>query len=194
MGGAEPDPAGERALLSASLDAARRAAVAALIGVPVALLREPLVSPDSSSLLGVIRHLTHLERWWFARTFAGLDVAIDHSGSFRHAGSSLGHTDTASTVLAQYDAECRRSRHITEHAGLNDVSARAAPDGRQVALRWVLVRMIEETNRRAGHADILRDLIDGATEPATAFKRTNLRHVRLEPEPGAGRRQDERGR
>jgi catechol 2,3-dioxygenase-like lactoylglutathione lyase family enzyme len=189
MGCAEPDVAPERILLSASLDAARRAAVAALIGVPVALLREPLVAPDSSSLLGVIHSLTHLERWWFAHTFAGLDVAIEPLGRHRRDRWSLGRSDTAWTVLAEYRAECRRSRHITEHAALDDVSARAAPDGQRVVLRWVLLRMIEETNRHTGEAEVLRHLIDGATTPASSFKRPNLRPVRLVREP-SGRRHE----
>jgi Protein of unknown function (DUF664) len=162
MGRAKPEIAGERAMLAASLDGARHAVVATLVGVPAALLREPLVSPDSS-LLGVIEHLTFLERLWFACTFAGLDVALDDPDDHPLIGWPLERSDTARSVLDQYRAECRRSRGIVERAGLDDGAARPTPSGREVVLRWVVLHMIEQTNRHAGHADVLRCLIDGAT-------------------------------
>lgn len=163
MGSGEPDPAGERALLAAFLDDARHAVITTLIGVPVALLREPLISPDSSSLLGVVRHLTHLERWWFAHTFAGLDVAIETGVDSPHGGWALDRSDTPWTVVGRYQDECQRSRRISEHAAMDDLARRPAPDGRRVVLRWVMLRMIEATNRHAGQADVLRHLIVGTT-------------------------------
>ena len=117
MGRADPEITGERDLLAASLDAARHAVVSRLVGVPVVLLHEPLVSPDSS-LLGVIKHLTLLERRWFAHTFAGLDVALGDTDDHRHVGWRLERSDTARTVVAQYRAECQRSREIVERAGV----------------------------------------------------------------------------
>jgi Protein of unknown function (DUF664) len=71
--------------------------------------------------------------------------------------------------VAQYRAECERSREIIDRAGLDEVAARPTPSGRKVVLRWVVLHMIEQTNRHAGHADVLRHLIDGATaaSPAT---------------------------
>jgi Protein of unknown function (DUF664) len=162
MGHAKPELAGERAALAASLDAARRAVVATLVGVPAPLLREPLVSPDSS-LLGVIKHLVLLERWWFAHTFAGLDVALQDSDDHPPVGWPLERSDTPRSVLDEYRAECRRSRGIVERAGLDDLAARPSPSGREVVLRMVVLHMIEQTNRHAGHADVLRCLIDGAT-------------------------------
>jgi hypothetical protein len=162
MGRDEPEITGERPLLAASLDAARQAAVETLIGVPVALLREPLVSPDGS-LLGVIKHLTLLERQWFAHTFAGLDVALEDTERHGNIGWWLERSDTARTVVAQYRAECQRSREIIERAGLDDVAARPTFSERVVVLRWVVLHMIEQTNRCVGRAHVLRHLIDGAT-------------------------------
>lgn len=162
MGCSDAEVAGERDMLATSLDAARHAVVSTLVGVPVVLLHEPLVSPDSS-LLGVIKHLTLLERGWFAHTFAGLDVGPVDTDSHGHVGWRLDHADTARTVVAQYHAECQRSREIVERAGLDDMASGRPPDGRVVVLRWVLLHMIEQTNRHAGHADVLRQLIDGAT-------------------------------
>ena len=162
MGRADPEITGERGLLTASLDAARHDVVSRLVGVPAVLLHEPLVSPDSS-LLGVIKHVTLLERGWFAHTFAGLDVALAGADDHRHVGWRLERSDTARNVVAQYHAECQRSRDIVERAALDEVASRRAPNGRQVVLRWVVLHMIEQTNRQVGHADVLRQLIDGAT-------------------------------
>ena len=144
MGRAKPELAGARAALAASL------------------LREPLVSPGSS-LLGVIKHLVLLERLWFAHTFAGLDVALEDPHDHPPIGWPLDHSDTPRSVLGQYRAECRRSRGILERAGLDDVSARPIAGAGEVVLRMVVLHMIEQTNRHAGHADVLRCLIDGAT-------------------------------
>ena len=82
MGHSDTEVAGERDVLVASLDDARHAVLAALTGVPVALLREPLIWPDGS-LLAIVKHLAHLERWWFAHTFAGLDMRFPRPGTIR---------------------------------------------------------------------------------------------------------------
>jgi hypothetical protein len=161
MSRAKPNTPGDRTLLTASLDGARRAVVATLVGIPDALLGEPLLSPGSS-LLGVIKHLTLLERLWFAHTFAGLDVVWDDTDDQPPIGWWLEPSDTARTVVAGYRAECQRSRELIEHAGLDDAAARSTPSGCEVVLRWVVLHMIEQTNRHAGHADVLRHLIEGA--------------------------------
>jgi Protein of unknown function (DUF664) len=152
--------AAERAVLGACLDDARAAVVSTLEAVPAALLREPLVSTEGS-LLAIVKHLAHLERWWFAHTFAGLDVVFPWSDEDPDADWRLDPSDTARRVLALYDAECRRSRRVVAAAGLDDVPARAPSAGSSVGLRGVLLRMIAETSRHAGHADVLRQLIDG---------------------------------
>jgi Protein of unknown function (DUF664) len=162
MARAELKTAGDRTLLIASLDSARRAVVETLVGVPAALLGEPLLSAGSS-LLGVIKHLTLLERQWFAHTFAGLDVAWQDTHDQPPIGWWLERADTAKSVVAGYRAECQRSRALIEPAGMDDVAARTTPSGREVVLRWVVLHMIEQTNRHAGHADVLRHLIEGAT-------------------------------
>jgi hypothetical protein len=147
MGDVDALAVGERDLLVASLERARHAVLGALSGVPVALLDEPLIWPDGS-LLAIVRHLATMERWWFAHTFAGLDV--------------MPPWDTASSVIAQYEDECRRSRTIIAGSGLDELAARPTPAGRVVVLRFVVLHMIDETSRHAGHADVLRQLIDGA--------------------------------
>ncbi len=154
MEAVEPAAAGERALLFASLERARETMLAKLVGVPVALLGEPIISSEANSLLAVVRHLTMLERWSFAYTFAGLDLTIDRD---RPSPAS-----SADRVLWQYRVECARSRRIAAGAELDDLAARPGPNGQPVVLRWVALHMIADTNRYVGHADVIRHLIDGA--------------------------------
>ena len=159
----------ERGLLVASLERAREAVLARLAGVPVVLLGEPLVSPHSS-LLGVVKDLTRLERWWLSHTFAGGPDAPDAVRP-PPIGSRLERSDTASTIIHDYHAECARGRSIIRHSALDDLAARPLAGGDRVTLRWILLHLIEETSRRAGHADVLRHLIDGTTTPSTATHR-----------------------
>jgi uncharacterized damage-inducible protein DinB len=152
--------AAERAVLMTFLDNARAAVVANLANVPSALLKEPLVS-SGGSLLGIVKHLAHLERWWFAYTFAGLDVEFPWTDDDPDADWRVERGETARGVLAVYHAECRRSRMIVAAATLDEVAARSDDSTHPKVLRWVLVHMIAETSRHAGHADLLRQLIDG---------------------------------
>ena len=184
MGHSDTEVAGERDVLVASLDDARHAVLAALTGVPVALLREPLIWPDGS-LLAIVKHLTHLERWWFAHTFAGLDMRFPRSKDHPRADWRLESSDTAWSIVALYRSACAQSRLITERAGLSDVAARRTADGEPVALRSVVLQMIGETSRHAGQADVLRQLIDGIAEspPCTARDQRGRDHVPRLPNP-----------
>ena len=94
-------------------------------------------------------------------TFAGLDVEFPWTDDDPDADWRLERGETARSVLAGYHAECRRSRMIVATAALDDVAARSDESTDPKALRWVLLHMIAETSRHAGHADVLRQLIDG---------------------------------
>jgi hypothetical protein len=181
----DPEAAGERDILAASLDDARHAVVANMTDVPVALLREPLLWPHGS-LLAIVKHLTTLERWWFAHTFAGLDMAHPWSAGTSPEEWRLERSDTAWAVMARYHGACKRSRLIAERAALDQVAARAATPGHPVALRWIMLHMIEETNRHAGHADVLRQLIDGTNgSPPCAGRHHRDGEVRRLPDSQA---------
>ena len=117
-------------------------------------------TPSRTSLLGLVKHLAYVERSWFQRTFAGRNVHVpwragDPGGDFR-----IESDDTIMGAVAFYRAEVERSRAITAAASLDDVARN--PD-RPHTLRRILIHMIEETARHNGHADILRELTDGAT-------------------------------
>jgi hypothetical protein len=136
------------------LDYLRAAVAAKAEGVPEAQARVPGV-PSGTNLLGLIKHLTYVERHWLL----GRDVA-DWKATF-HLDSS----DTAETIVAAYrETIAEANKEIASWDDLAGAGPRSAKRGRPApSRRWTLTHLIEETARHAGHADILRELIDGAT-------------------------------
>jgi len=121
-------------------------------------------APTANSLLGLINHLTYVEHWWFHECFMGNEPELpDIFGDDRDADFTPPPEQTIAWTLDRYRAECARSNELTKLAGsLDQVAAHPKFEERGVTLRWILVHMIEETARHAGHADITRELIDGA--------------------------------
>jgi hypothetical protein len=127
-----------------------------------------LLTPSGLSPLGVVKHLTLVERHWFRELFAGEAVeATDTDGGGGDDGSStfaVEPGDTVEAVLADYRAETEHGRRITAAtASLDQLSALASDLRGHVSLRWTLVHLIEETARHAGHLDLMRESLDGAT-------------------------------
>jgi hypothetical protein len=152
--------ANERELLTGFLDWYR-----AVAGNKVRDLSLPdatrVQTPTGLSPLGVIAHLAAVEVGWFAESFAGepVDPMWEAHGSFQ-----LTADDTVQAVLDEYRASCARSRRIVDAApSLDALSVEAHEVWGQVSLRWILVHMIEETARHAGHLDLMREAIDGST-------------------------------
>lgn len=144
---------GEKDVLLGFLDHLRTAVAAKAEDVPEPQVRTAGV-PSGTSLLGLVRHLAHVERF----NFLGEDVA-DWPGTFQPRSN-----ETVASVLADYrDAIDRANAAIEACTDLTEPVARPTRAGRPPSMRWVLVHMIEETGRHAGHADILRELIDGST-------------------------------
>jgi uncharacterized damage-inducible protein DinB len=117
--------------------------------------RRPLVQ-SGTSLLGLIKHLTSVEIVWFQHSFAGLDVIVP--------SDDLDPDDRIHSVVSAYRAAHRRSNEIIDACDdIERLCARPLTTPEPLSLRWVLVHMVEETARHAGHADILREQIDGVT-------------------------------
>lgn len=160
----EPSLTGsERDTLGAFLDFHRATLAWKCDGVPPDRLRERTVPPSTLSLLGLVRHLTDVERGWFRVCLAGEDVvpyywsADDRDGDF----DNVDHADVAD-AFARWEAECESSRRIVASFGsLDDLASEV--DKEPVTVRWVLVHLIEEYARHNGHADLLRERIDGQT-------------------------------
>lgn len=147
----------EIATLSAFLDYLREAVAAKLAGVGEEAARRPGVA-SGTSLLWLVTHLTAVEHNWFVWAYEGVGEAAADDTVPPPAEA------TVEEVLARYRAAVRRSRETVvrfpdpERPGVRSLRETAPP-----SMRWTLVHMIEETARHAGHADILREQLDGAT-------------------------------
>jgi uncharacterized damage-inducible protein DinB len=121
-------------------------------------------TPTGLSPLGVVKHLGWVERGWFREIFAGEDVeTIDWEGD-NSAEFAIGTEDTVDSILAFYRTEVDHSRRVVaESPSLDALSAKATKFREHVSLRWILVHMLEETARHAGHLDLMRETIDGKT-------------------------------
>jgi uncharacterized damage-inducible protein DinB len=142
------------------LDANRAVIGWKLEGVPEVDARRQMV-PSGTSLLGVVKHLAYVERWWFQVVLAGVEAEFPWTAEDPDADLRPEEGDTVESITALYRDECARSREVL--AGIDDPAAlRPLGDG-EVSVRRVLIHMVEETARHAGHLDILREQIDGAT-------------------------------
>jgi uncharacterized damage-inducible protein DinB len=129
-------------------------------------LRRRSVPPSTMSLLGLIRHMTDVERGWFQQVFLGEDVPDlyptpdDPDGDF----NGVGDADVADAFRA-FEAECEASRQAVAAASDLDVLSKqgSSRTGELFSLRWVVTHMIEEYARHNGHADLLRETVDGTT-------------------------------
>jgi len=156
----EPVPSNdgdERDTALAFLSFARSCVLKKVDGLDEVQLRRRLVVSDTT-LLGLVQHLTDAERYWFGYTLAGdlryADVDFD---------MVVVQDRSADQVIAGYRTAIAESdAHIGAADGLDVRTANAVNDEPRT-LRWVLAHMTSETVRHAGHADILRELIDGVT-------------------------------
>ncbi|MFB4290334.1 DinB family protein [Nonomuraea sp. ATR24] len=146
-------PAGEKATLRGFLNRLRDAVAAKVDGVPEPQVRTAGV-PSGTSLLGLVRHLAYVERFYFLGEDAG-----DWAATMRPTAE-----DTVDGVLARYRRAVEQANRVIDACPDLDLPAPRPPGrGGTPSMRWVLVHMIEETGRHAGHADILRERIDGST-------------------------------
>lgn len=141
--------ADEKATLLAFLNYLRSSIADKLIDVPEPQVRTGGV-PSGTNLLGLVKHLTSVERYYF------LGERIDDLRRTMRAGPE----ETVDGVLAGYREAIERANQVIEACVDLTLPARRGPSP---SMRWTLVHMIEETGRHAGHADILREQIDGST-------------------------------
>jgi uncharacterized damage-inducible protein DinB len=123
------------------------------------------VEPSKLTLLGLVRHMTLVERWWFRIHAAQEDVALLYStDAWEDADfEDLDGADVAEN-LAAYRSECAQCDAALAKLSLDDVVPRRGDDPTQtVNVRWIYLHMIEEYARHNGHADLLRERIDGTT-------------------------------
>jgi uncharacterized damage-inducible protein DinB len=112
--------------------------------------------PTGTCLLGLVKHLTVVEVVWFQFAFAGLDAPVP--------SEEIAPTDTVASAVASYRAAAAVNDGIVQECDdLDRRGAKVLTTPEPLSLRWLLVHMVEETARHAGHADILREQIDGIT-------------------------------
>lgn len=121
------------------------------------------VPPSTMSLLGLIRHMAEVERYWFGRVMAGSDVPRLYCSDDEPDGdwnaAVADPTVVADAWTAWREEVAAAERLVTETGDLSTLGRR--PNGPTLQLREVLVHMIEEYARHCGHADLLRERIDG---------------------------------
>jgi uncharacterized damage-inducible protein DinB len=131
-------------------------------GLDAAQMARRSVEPSTMSLLGLVRHLAEVERTWFRRRFAGQDVPkryqteAEPDGDFDGAAADQGVVDEA---WAAWREEVAFAEQFTRDTDLGFVAPYG--DGHTISLRELLVHMVEEYARHNGHADLLRERIDG---------------------------------
>ncbi len=154
----------ERTLLLAFLKWYRDTLDAKCSGLDPEQLARRAVEPSSLSLLGLVRHMADVERSWFRRVMADEDAPPifyskdDMDGDFDNAVAEPGVVAEAWDRWREEMANA--DRFVAEAPDLDVVSLRES-DPDRVSLRWVLIHMVEEYARHCGHADLLRERIDG---------------------------------
>lgn len=124
--------------------------------------------PSSMTLGGMLKHLAYVEDWWFVQGFAGRppnppfdDVDWDADDDWDWHSASGAPPEELHALFNRFVEAS--DQVITAAESLDDVAARRGRNGEQLSLRWILVHMIEEYARHNGHADLIRESIDGAT-------------------------------
>ena len=152
---------GERAMLERWLDYHRTTLLLKCEGLDEAGLKSRPVPTSKLSLHGLVRHMAEVERSWFRRVLLRqpdapslwYDPAVEDSELVPLDGADW-HAD-----LAAWDAECAASRATAAKHSLDDTGLRS---GEPCSLRWIYNHMIEEYARHNGHADLIRELVDGS--------------------------------
>jgi len=160
----------ERAMLDGALDYQRQTLLLKCAGLTADQLKLRAVEPATLSLLGLVRHLAGVEQWWFRRNFRGEQLDDPYSTEASPDGEfdDLDEAD-AEADLALYANEVDLARQAVAGRSLDERFWRASHvllpgrPPRELSLRWLYVHMIEEYARHNGHADLLRQRIDGAT-------------------------------
>lgn len=121
--------------------------------------RHPACPPSALTLLGLVRHMTEVERWWFRRVLLSEEIPalFEDDQEWRVPGDAT----IADALAAYWDEIAVIDRHLSD-ASMDDRNE-GAPDPGQHTLRRTIVHMIEEYARHCGHADLLREAIDGST-------------------------------
>ena len=166
MLGQTPDPAwngDERTTLTGFLEDQRSTLAWKCQGLSDAQLKTPSVPPSSLTLLGLVRHMAEVERSWFRRRLSGEPIGRIWCTEAQPDADfdSVADADVAE-AFSRWGEECRIARSILKELDSLDVTF-STPDYLEMSARCMVNHMIEEYSRHNGHADLIRERIDGKT-------------------------------
>ncbi len=151
----------EREMLRAFLDFHRDTLAMKCEGLSDDQLREQSSPPSTLSLLGLVRHMAEVERTWFRRVINGEDLPLVWSDSGDYQVAYDASTASADDAFRAWRDEVEHSRRIERAAESLDVTGYQKRWGEHVSLRLVMYHLMHEYARHNGHADFLREAIDG---------------------------------
>jgi uncharacterized damage-inducible protein DinB len=154
-----PLTGGEKESLHISLDRHRDVVLWKLDGLDDEQMRRPM-TPSGTSLLGLVKHLAWVEYGWFCETF-GRPTEVVYDPDHLDADMRAEADESVTDIVGLYGRARQAADAVIAELALDDLGT--AWWGEPVSMRWVLIHMIEETARHAGHMDILRELTDGQT-------------------------------
>ena len=161
----EAPAADERTTLMAFLEYQRVVLARKAEGLTDEQARIAACPPSDLTLLGLVRHMADVERNWSQQSFMGAAGSPIYYGSAHPDGDEDGDFHpppdaTLAEALQTYWAEIEQANRIYAAASLDDIERR---DRASYSLRWILVHLVEEYARHCGHADLIRQAIDGST-------------------------------
>jgi uncharacterized damage-inducible protein DinB len=163
----DPPTGDERTTLEAFLEYYRAVTIRKAEGITDTDARRALCPPSELTIIGIVRHLTEVERSWFRRDIAAEAVPPLYYGESHPTGDRDGdfHAPPDATIAAALDSyrdEVDRCRAVMATVdSLDQLEANADVHSERRNVRWILVHMVEEYSRHAGHLDLLREAADG---------------------------------
>ncbi|MFE0131967.1 DinB family protein [Streptomyces sp. NPDC059037] len=159
---ADPPSLGtERETLRGFLDYQRATLAMKCEGLGDEELRQQSMPPSTLSLLGLVRHMAEVERAWFRRPFEDNDAPMVWSQKIDFQAAYDASASTRAEAFAAWEAEVENSRRIERQADSLDLAGYQPRWGEEVSLRMVMVHVLVEYGRHNGHADFLREGVDG---------------------------------
>jgi uncharacterized damage-inducible protein DinB len=156
-----PSFGSERDTLRGFLDYHRATLAMKCDGLTDEELRQRSMPPSTLSLLGLVRHMAEVERAWFRRVFEDNDAPMVWSEEIDFQAAYDASASTRAEAFAAWEAEAETSRRIERDAESLDLAGHQPRSGEDVSLRMVMVHVLLEYGRHNGHADFLREGVDG---------------------------------
>ncbi|MEU3353056.1 DinB family protein [Streptomyces sp. NPDC037389] len=156
-----PSFGSERDMLRTFLDYHRATLAMKCEGLTDEELRQQSMPPSRLSLLGLVRHMAEVERAWFHRVFEDNDVPMVWSDKIDFQAAYDASASTRDEAFGAWEAEVENSRRIEREAESLDRAGYQPRWGEEVSLRMVMVHVLLEYGRHNGHADFLREGVDG---------------------------------